>query len=129
MDFAAFRRALAQLRAASAALEDWVDRAESGEPVVAAADFMSGPPASLVLLPEPESYARVSEVLTKRQVEVTRLLATGATNTEIAEMLVLSPGTVKTHLRQIYRKLHASNRAEAVAKYLRLSALPPRAHG
>ncbi|MHB8696263.1 MAG: response regulator transcription factor, partial [Solirubrobacteraceae bacterium] len=37
----------------------------------------------------------------------------------IAEQLVISGGTVKSHVKHILRKLHAANRAEAVARYMR----------
>jgi DNA-binding NarL/FixJ family response regulator len=64
----------------------------------------AGPPE---LVPEP---------LSGREREVLALLATGRSNQEIADALVLAIGTVKTHTNNIYRKLGARNRAEAVAK-------------
>ncbi|MGE4425192.1 MAG: LuxR C-terminal-related transcriptional regulator [Solirubrobacteraceae bacterium] len=62
---------------------------------------------------------RVS-VLTPRELEVLRHVAVGATNNQIAERLVVSEGTVRTHVKHILRKLHAANRTEAVARYARL---------
>jgi DNA-binding CsgD family transcriptional regulator len=59
-------------------------------------------------------------LLTRRELEVLRLLAEGRSNTAIADALVISSGTVKFHVNSILRKLHASNRAEAVFRYLRL---------
>ena len=59
-------------------------------------------------------------LLTRRELEVLRLLAEGATNRAIADALVISDGTVKFHVNSILRKLHAANRAEAVSRYLRL---------
>jgi DNA-binding NarL/FixJ family response regulator len=59
-------------------------------------------------------------LLTRRELEVLRLLAEGATNRAIADALVISGGTVKFHVNSILRKLHAANRAEAVSRYLRL---------
>jgi DNA-binding CsgD family transcriptional regulator len=59
-------------------------------------------------------------LLTRRELEVLRLLAEGSTNKAIADALVISGGTVKFHVNSILRKLHASNRAEAVSRYLRL---------
>ena len=48
------------------------------------------------------------------------LIASGATNKEIAEQLYLSPHTVKEHTSALYRKLEARNRAEAVQRAERL---------
>jgi LuxR family transcriptional regulator, regulator of acetate metabolism len=59
-------------------------------------------------------------LLTRRELDVLRLLAEGGSNRRIAESLVISEGTVKFHVNSILRKLHVSNRAEAVARYLRL---------
>jgi LuxR family transcriptional regulator, regulator of acetate metabolism len=59
-------------------------------------------------------------LLTRRELEVLRLLAEGHTNRAIADALVISGGTVKFHVNSILRKLHAANRAEAVSRYLRL---------
>ena len=52
--------------------------------------------------------------LGRRELEVLRLMAQGATNDAVAWKLGISPGTVKTHVKNILRKLGASNRAEAV---------------
>jgi DNA-binding CsgD family transcriptional regulator len=62
-------------------------------------------------------------LLTRRELDVLRLLADGATNRAVADALVISSGTVKFHVNSILRKLHASNRAEAVTRYLRLMGL------
>lgn len=53
--------------------------------------------------------------LSAREAEVARLVARGATNTEISSDLVLSLGTVKTHLAHIQAKLGARNRVEIAA--------------
>jgi DNA-binding CsgD family transcriptional regulator len=59
-------------------------------------------------------------LLTRRELDVLRLLAEGRSNRGIAEALVVSEGTVKFHVNSILRKLRVANRAEAVSRYLRL---------
>jgi DNA-binding NarL/FixJ family response regulator len=58
--------------------------------------------------------------LTAREREVLALIASGATNREIAERLYLSPHTVKEHASSLYRKLGVKNRAEAARRAERL---------
>jgi two-component system, NarL family, response regulator LiaR len=62
--------------------------------------------------------------LTEREREVLALLATGLTNVEIARRLTVRLSTVKYHLRGIYSKLGAANRAEAVALALENKLIP-----
>lgn len=54
--------------------------------------------------------------LTTRERDVLRRMATGATNRQIAHDLTISTETVKTHVSNILRKMHASCRTEAVGK-------------
>lgn len=61
--------------------------------------------------------------LTPREVEVLALLARHLTNRQIAEELVISPGTVKTHTLRIYRKLDVRGRQQAVARAQELDLL------
>jgi DNA-binding CsgD family transcriptional regulator len=56
--------------------------------------------------------------LTAREREVIELVSSGATNQEIANALVISESTVKSHVKHILRKLGAANRAEAVSRHL-----------
>ena len=68
--------------------------------------------------------ARLLEPLSKREIEVLHLIADGQTNQEIAITLCLSVNTVKVHTRNIYGKLSAHHRADAVAKARALGILP-----
>jgi DNA-binding NarL/FixJ family response regulator len=61
-----------------------------------------------------------SERLTPREWDVLRNLASGKTNAQIATGLFVTEGTVKSHVKHILRKLGATNRTEAVARYHRL---------
>jgi DNA-binding CsgD family transcriptional regulator len=65
--------------------------------------------------------SRLDLLLTARELEVLELMATGATNNRIAEQLVITDGTVKSHVKRVLRKLHSANRAEAISRYLRLT--------
>jgi DNA-binding NarL/FixJ family response regulator len=58
--------------------------------------------------------------LSNREREVLGLVATGATNNQIASHLFLSPHTVKDHISSIFRKLGVRNRAEALQRGQRL---------
>jgi LuxR family transcriptional regulator, regulator of acetate metabolism len=64
--------------------------------------------------------SRLGTLLTAREQEVLELMAGGATNSQIARELVVSEGTVKSHVKRILRKLRVDNRAGAVARYLHL---------
>jgi DNA-binding NarL/FixJ family response regulator len=57
----------------------------------------------------------LSGQLTEREVEVLRLMAEGLSNREIAEALIVSSETIKTHVSSIFRKMHVSDRAQAVS--------------
>jgi len=75
--------------------------------------FMEQPTASLA----------EAKQLSPREMEILALTAEGLSNKEIGVRLDISLGTVRTHLANIYEKLHVRFRTEAAAKYLRLS--PP----
>jgi LuxR family maltose regulon positive regulatory protein len=56
------------------------------------------------------------EPLSQREMEVLQLVATGLSNREIAERLIISVGTVKTHVHHIYGKLGVRDRAQAIVR-------------
>jgi LuxR family maltose regulon positive regulatory protein len=69
------------------------------------------------------AYQPLVEPLTERELEVLRLLADGLSNEEIADKLVLTTGTIKTHAHNIYAKLGVRNRAQAIKRATSLNLL------
>lgn len=70
--------------------------------------------------------AKGEEVLTERELFVLRLVASGATNLEIAEKLSISINTVKSHLKNILGKLQLENRTQAATYALKHGLVTPR---
>jgi DNA-binding CsgD family transcriptional regulator len=62
--------------------------------------------------------------LTQREIDILDLLKGRLSNQEIADILFISPETVKRHLYNIYKKLSVKNRREASAKITALNILP-----
>jgi RNA polymerase sigma factor (sigma-70 family) len=71
--------------------------------------------------------ARALEEITEREREVLALVAHGLSNAEIAEALVLSEGTVKTHIKRIFMKLNLRDRTQAVIFAYDVGLVEPRA--
>jgi DNA-binding NarL/FixJ family response regulator len=78
--------------------------------VAAVLDQAQAPPGEPASAPRPEP----PDELTPREVEVLKLIAGGLSNREIADALVLSSATVKTHVNRIFYKTGARDRAQAV---------------
>jgi LuxR family maltose regulon positive regulatory protein len=72
--------------------------------------------------PHPRAQLLV-EPLTERELEVLRLLVTHLSSTEIAEELVVSANTVRSHIKSIYSKLNVHSRADAVQRARELKLL------
>jgi LuxR family maltose regulon positive regulatory protein len=72
------------------------------------------PPASQAVSLEELMRQEGIEPLTERELQILRLLEKGLTNKEIARELVVTPGTVKVHTTNVYRKLSVNNRRAAV---------------
>lgn len=70
-------------------------------------------------LDDPREFHHAPNLLTSRETEVLQLLASGKSNTEIAEELVIAEVTVRTHISRILEKLHLSNRVQATLFALR----------
>ena len=64
---------------------------------------------------EKPKQASMPEPLSERELEILRLIATGRTNKEIAEILVIAVSTVKSHINSLYGKLGTNRRTEAIA--------------
>lgn len=71
-------------------------------------------------LPVPEEPAKpdtkLLEKFSERELEILRCVAHGYTNKEVAQMLDISPNTIKTHLSNLYTKLGVSNRTQAASE-------------
>jgi LuxR family maltose regulon positive regulatory protein len=75
-----------------------------------------GAPRSAVLHP-------LIEPLSERELELLRLIAAGLSNSQMAETLVVTVGTIKWHLNNIYGKLDVRSRTQAVARARELQLL------
>ena len=116
-------------RGAGTSRRVWADRAAVLRPGPGP-DFSERDRAVLTLL-RPHLYQAYLDAerrrhpvprLTPRHWELLRLLAAGQTNTQIARRLGVTEGTVRTHLENIYERLHVSSRTAAVTR-----AFPDRA--
>ncbi|MEV6912064.1 response regulator transcription factor [Amycolatopsis sp. NPDC051071] len=97
------------------------DRIIGAIQTIATGDILLAPQITRRLI---EAYARHHRpraterpeltALTARETEVLRLIGTGSSNAEIADGLLLSEATVKTHVKRIMGKLRLSSRAQAV---------------
>jgi DNA-binding NarL/FixJ family response regulator len=83
------------------------------------AHFASRPP------PRNEDLSQL-RTLTEREHEVFALIAQGLANSEIADRLVLTEGTVKTHVKHIFDKLEVRDRTQAVILAYELGVVKPR---
>ena len=84
---------------------------------------MGEPPVEPDTAPRAPTPQPLAEPLSGRELEVLGLIALGRTNAEISRELFVAVGTVKAHANNIYRKLDANNRSEAVSKAGRLGLL------
>jgi DNA-binding NarL/FixJ family response regulator len=77
-------------------------------------------------VPAPDAEPELPDGLTPREAEVLALIAEGLTNTEIADRLVVSAATVKSHVNHIFAKANVRDRAQAVVyAYANGLAEPP----
>jgi DNA-binding NarL/FixJ family response regulator len=64
--------------------------------------------------PKPAGEMKGADILTPRELEVLNLLSRGFSYAEIADILKLSPQTIATYVKNIYRKMEVNSRAEAI---------------
>lgn len=77
--------------------------------------------------PAPAALAdkfRLEEALSRRELEILQLLGRGLSNPEIADNLHISVGTVRWHVKNIYRKLDVNNRVQATVRAQSIDLLP-----
>ncbi len=89
--------------------------------VVAAGGTWIDPALARLLAPS----LATGNVLTAREREILQMLAGGLTGEQVAERLVLSPETVRTHVRNAMNKLNAKTRAHAIALAVREREIEP----
>lgn len=91
--------------------------------VVHEGDSYLPPRAASLVVAELSAPRRPTTTLTKRELEVLRLIAAGQSNKQIARSLAISEPTVKFHITSIFNKLGADNRAQAAALALQRGLL------
>jgi DNA-binding NarL/FixJ family response regulator len=74
------------------------------------------PDTALSAPADPELGALAAEPLSRRELDVLRLMANGQSNQEIAQTLILAISTIKMHIKHIYGKLGVRNRVQALAQ-------------
>ena len=93
--------------------------------LLAAFPDLEAQPVGKPQIPKSEiSKSQILEPMSERETEVLQLIAEGLTNPEIGDRLYISLNTVKVHTRNIYGKLDAHSRTQAVARARTLGILP-----
>jgi DNA-binding NarL/FixJ family response regulator len=100
--------------------------------VVARGDALLAPSVTRTLIsefatgPAPADPAAGRDALTAREQEIVQLVARGLSNDELAERMVISPLTVKTHINRAMSKLHCRDRAQLVVWAYESGLVAPR---
>ncbi|WP_354699663.1 hypothetical protein DSM112329_05384 [Paraconexibacter sp. AEG42_29] len=91
-------------------------------PVTVSTDFAGAPVFSSAVGLHGAPSPLLDDLLTPREREIIELMVMGRSNRDIADKLHLAPNTIKAQVARLLRKLGASNRAEAVGRYLTMRA-------
>jgi LuxR family transcriptional regulator, maltose regulon positive regulatory protein len=97
-------------------LEELLDRLHLGGAAGAYVRSLLADLRSLAAVREGSPLSPLVEPLTRRELEVLRLIAEGASNQEIAEALVIALGTVKKHITTIFAKVGVTSRTQLLAR-------------
>jgi two-component system, NarL family, response regulator LiaR len=104
-------------------LLEMVTRAAAGEKVMPLMTMLAAPGSHEASRVQGKAE-RLLGTLTSREMQVLQAIADGATTSEIAQLLWITPLTVQTHVKNILSKLEVHSKAEAVALALRFNAIP-----
>ena len=85
---------------------------------VAGSDFHGGDHEIILLNKKEWSYVKKRYNLTPRECQIAELICQGLHNGKIAEYLCISPGTVKTHTRNIYRKTRIKSKIAMLLRFV-----------
>ncbi|MBN1806098.1 MAG: helix-turn-helix transcriptional regulator [Sedimentisphaerales bacterium] len=89
------------------------------QPIENSIDSGSGKNYDVVLLNKEEwSYVKKRYNLTPREYQIAELICQGLHNGKIANFLRISPGTVNTHIRNIYRKTHVTSKMAMLLRFV-----------
>ena len=85
---------------------------------VAGSDFRGGDHEIILLNKKEWSYVKKRYNLTPRECQIAELVCQGLHNGKIAKFLRISPGTVKTHMRNIYRKARVKSKIAMLLRFV-----------
>ncbi|HEW79813.1 MAG TPA: hypothetical protein ENH34_07625 [Phycisphaerales bacterium] len=84
-------------------------------------DSVYGLPAVILLNPKHWFYIQKRYHMSPREVQVAKLVCQGLSNEEIAKDLKIKRGTVKTHLRNIYRRIRVKSKIKMLLKFVNVA--------
>ena len=85
---------------------------------VGSGDGFHGQPGAVLLNEKQWGYIQRCYRMSPRELQVARLVCRGFTNGDMAAKLRVKPGTVKTHLRSIFAKVHVRNKITLLLRFL-----------